>query len=803
MVNIEIDGKQVSVPKGSTIMDGAKQIGVYIPHFCYHKKLSIAANCRMCLVQVEKAPKPLPACATPVMDGMKVYTHSQQAITAQKGVMEFLLINHPLDCPICDQGGECQLQDLAVGYGSSGSRYMEAKRVVVNKNLGPLISTDMTRCIHCTRCVRFGQEIAGIMELGMAGRGEHSEILSFVGKTVDSELSGNVIDLCPVGALVSKPFRYSARTWELSRRKSISPHCGLGSNLVVQIKQNRVMRVLPRENEAINECWLSDKDRFSYEGLNSEDRLTRPMIKRDGEWIECEWQEALEYTASALQSIKQKYGAKSIAALGSAHSTTEELYLLQKLLRSMGSGNVDHRLRQSDFRADTQLKGIPWLGTSIAEMSQLKFVLVVGSTLRKDHPLIAQRLRQAVKDGLKLNIINPVDDDLLTKVAYKAIVAPDAMATVLAEILKAIVEIKGLSQNPEITQLVNSLKVSNTANGMAIAVSLTENQPAAIYLGNLAQHHPDYSRINLLAGLIAQIAGASYGVLGEAANSVGAYLAGAIPEVEVSATSAKAGEKQSGLNAAQMLGFNGDSGDEKCNAFILLNTEPEFDSYNPQQALKTLSSGEFVVSLSAYKGNARQYAHVLLPIAPFTETSGTYVNTEGTVQSFNGVVSPLGDARPAWKVLRVLANLLGLEKFDYETPEQVRAEIFSDDAGIKQFLDNGFKVIDSSVSITEQKGMQRIGEVPIYQADPIVRRAESLQATHDAMPPKAWMNSALLENLGIAVGERVRIKQGNGEVQLEAAQDDNLPANCVRIASAHPKTIGLGAMFGEIAVEKL
>ena len=676
MVNIEIDGKQVSVPKGSTIMDGAKQIGVYIPHFCYHKKLSIAANCRMCLVQVEKAPKPLPACATPVMDGMKVYTHSQQAVTAQKGVMEFLLINHPLDCPICDQGGECQLQDLAVGYGSSGSRYMEAKRVVVNKNLGPLISTDMTRCIHCTRCVRFGQEIAGIMELGMAGRGEHSEILSFVGKTVDSELSGNVIDLCPVGALVSKPFRYSARTWELSRRKSISPHCGLGSNLVVQIKQNRVMRVLPRENEAINECWLSDKDRFSYEGLNSEDRLTRPMIKRDGEWVECEWQEALEYTASALQAIKQKYGAKSIAALGSAHSTTEELYLLQKLVRSMGSGNVDHRLRQSDVRADTQLKGIPWLGTSIAEMSQLKFVLIVGSTLRKDHPLIAQRLRQAVKNGLKLNIINPVDDDLLTKVDYKAIVAPDAMATVLAEILKAIVEIKELSQNPEITQLVNSLKVSNTANGMAIAVSLTENKPAAIYLGNLAQHHPDYSKINLLAGLIAQISGASYGVLGEAANSVGAYLAGAIPEVEVSVTSAKAGEKHSGLNAAQMLGFNGDSGDEKCNAFILLNTEPEFDSHNPQQALKTLSSGEFVVSLSAYKGNFRQYAHVLLPIAPFTETSGTYVNTEGTVQSFNGVVSPLGDARPAWKVLRVLANLLGLEKFDYETPEQVRAEIF-------------------------------------------------------------------------------------------------------------------------------
>ena len=800
-VTIEIDGKQVSVPKGSTIMDGAKQVGVYIPHFCYHKKLSIAANCRMCLVQVEKAPKPLPACATPVMDGMKVYTHSQQAVTAQKGVMEFLLINHPLDCPICDQGGECQLQDLAVGYGSSGSRYAEAKRVVVNKNLGPLISTDMTRCIHCTRCVRFGQEIAGIMELGMAGRGEHSEILSFVGKTVDSELSGNVIDLCPVGALVSKPFRYSARTWELSRRKSISPHCGLGSNLVVQIKQNRVMRVLPRENEAINECWLSDKDRFSYEGLNSDDRLTRPMIKRDGQWVECEWQEALEFTAHALQAIKQKYGAKSIAALGSPHSTTEELYLLQKLLRAMGSGNVDHRLRQSDFRADRQLKGIPWLGTSIAETSQLKSVLVIGSTLRKDHPLIAQRFRQASKGGMKLNIVNPIDDDLLTKVANKMIVAPNAMVAALAEILKAIVEIKGVEQGLEIKQLIASIEVSS--NAKAIAASLIDSQPAAVYLGNIAQHHPDYSKINLLAGLIAQITGINYGILGEAANSVGAYFSGAIPEIDALHAPANFEHLHSGMNAAQVLGFGGNSVADKCNAHILLNVEPEFDSYDSQQALTTLLASEFVVSLSAYKGNAGTYAHVLLPIAPFTETSGTYVNTEGTVQSFNGVVSPLGEARPAWKVLRVLANLLGLDKFNYDTPEQVRAEIFPDGIHVNQYLNNGLKAAGISLDIPDQKGIQRIGEVSLYQADPIVRRAESLQATQDALPPKAWMASTLLERLGVVAGNQIKIKQGNGEVLLEAALDDKLPTNCVRIASAHDKTLRLGGMFGEITVEKL
>ncbi len=804
MVNIEIDGKQVSVAKGSTIMDGARQIGVYIPHFCYHKKLSIAANCRMCLVQVEKAPKPLPACATPVMDGMKVFTHSQQAVVAQKGVMEFLLINHPLDCPICDQGGECQLQDLAVGYGASGSRYTEAKRVVVNKNLGPLISTDMTRCIHCTRCVRFGQEIAGIMELGMVGRGEHSEILAFVGKTVDSELSGNVIDLCPVGALVSKPFRYSARTWELSRRKSISPHCGLGSNLVVQVKQNRVMRVLPRDNEAINECWLSDKDRFSYEGLNSEDRLTRPMIKRDGQWIECDWQEALEFTANTLQAIKHKYSAKSIAALGSAYSTLEELYLLQKLLRTMGSGNIDHRLRQSDFRADKQLQGIPWLGTSIADMSQLKSVLIIGSTLRKDHPLIAQRLRQAAKNGMQLNIVNPIDDDLLINIANKAIAAPNAIVKTLAEILKAAIEIKGVEQANGLQQFINSINVSSTTNAFAIASSLIENTPAAIYLGNLAQHHPDYSTINMLAGLIAKTIEASYGILGEAANSVGAYLVGAIPEISTLPVAKKMDCAEIvGLNAAQILGSSTDSTDEKCQAFILMNVEPEFDTYNSQQALKTIKSSEFVVSMSVYKGNAGEYADVLLPIAPFTETSGTYVNTEGRVQSFNGVVSPLGDARPAWKVLRVLANLLMLEKFDYETPEQIRAEIFPDELEVNQYLNNTLGDFDTTIKVTEGQGIQRIGEVPIYRADPIVRRAESLQATHDALPPRVWMTAAMMEGLGIAEGDQVKVRQGEEFVQLEAAHDEKLPVNCVRIVCAHPKTIALGALFGEILVEKL
>ena len=802
MINIEIDGNQVSVPKGGTVMDGARELGIYIPHFCYHKKLSIAANCRMCLVQVEKAPKPLPACATPVMEGMKVFTHTEQAITAQKGVMEFLLINHPLDCPICDQGGECQLQDLAVGYGASQSRYTEPKRVVVNKNLGPLISTDMTRCIHCTRCVRFGQEIAGIMELGMAGRGEHAEILTFVGKSVDSELSGNVIDLCPVGALVSKPFRYSARTWELSRRKSISPHCGLGSNLVVQVKQNRVMRVLPRENEDINECWLSDKDRFSYEGLNSEDRLTKPMIKREGQWQECDWQDALAFAIDGLKTVKEKYGAQSLGVLASPHSTLEELYLLQKLTRSLGSGNIDHRLRQSDFRMDSQLQGIPWLGTRIADISQLKSVLIVGSTLRKDHPLIAQRIRQAVKKGLQLNLVNPVGDDLLTKKTNEVIVAPAAMVTALAAILKAVIELKQAPIPENASEIIDSVNVTDTAR--QIASSLIENNPAAIYLGNLAQHHPDCTDIHVLAQHITQIIGAKFGILGEAANSVGAYFAGAVPSHGALGVSSKSTQAMTtGLNAAQMLGANTNLSAAPCQCYLLLNVEPEHDTHHSQQALKILKSAEFVVSMSAYRGNAVDYADVLLPIAPFTETSGTFINTEGRIQTFNGVVPPLGDTRPSWKVLRVLGNLMQLDGFDYETPEQIRDEIFPTDVDVNQYLNNQLASHVISVPAQGDEKLQRIGEVPIYQADPIVRHAESLQQTNDAAKPQAWMSPALMERLNISVGDNVSLKQDDGGVQLQAGCDEKLPDNCVRVVCAHPDTVPLGALFGEIIIEKL
>jgi NADH-quinone oxidoreductase subunit G len=784
MLEIEIDGKKWEVAEGATVMDATNQAGIFVPHFCYHRKLTIAANCRMCLVQVEKAPKPLPACATPVTNGMKVWTHSDQAVDAQKGVMEFLLINHPLDCPICDQGGECQLQDLAVGYGASGSRYAEEKRVVVDKNLGPLIATDMTRCIHCTRCVRFGTEIAGIMELGMIGRGEHAEIITFVGKTVDSELSGNVIDLCPVGALTSKPFRYTARTWELVRRPSVSPHCGLGSNLTIQVKQNRVMRVLPRENEAINECWLSDKDRFSYEGLNSEQRLVRPLLKRNGVWQEVEWQVALEFVAGELRCIRDRHGAEAIGALATPHQTLEELYLLQKVTRGLGSGNVDFRLRQSDFGADERLGGAPWLGMKIAEIDQLDRVLVIGSTLRKDHPLLAHRLRQATKRATQLSLIHPVDDELLMRVAHKAIVAPAAMPGMLAQVLSASIREKRAAVPGGMRAALEGVVPSEAAQ--QIAQSLVSGKNAAVFLGNLAQHHPRGSQLHALTQELAAVTGARLGFLGEAANSVGGYIAGAVPFAA----------EPRGLNADEMLR-------QPRKAYLLLGVEAELDTSDSQQALAAMRQAELVVALSAYQHKAVDYAHVLLPVAPFTETAGAFINTEGTVQNFNGVVGPLGETRPAWKVLRVLGNLLGLEGFDYDSTESVRQAAVGDGA-VAGRLDNrlALTAIDT-LAPARVEGVQRIAEVPIYHADAIVRRSPSLQKTRDAQPPVAWMNSTLYVRLGLREGDRVRVRQGEGEALVVPAVDDRLPADCIRLVAAREETAGLGAMFGIVSAERV
>jgi NADH-quinone oxidoreductase subunit G len=783
MLELEIDDQKVEVPDGSTVIEAAHRIGIYIPHFCYHKKLSIAANCRMCLVSVEKAPKPMPACATPVTKGMKVWTHNEAAVNAQRSVMEFLLINHPLDCPICDQGGECQLQDLAVGYGKSGSRYLEAKRVVLHKGIGPLVSAEeMTRCIHCTRCVRFGQEIAGVMELGMANRGEHSEILSFVGRSVESELSGNMIDLCPVGALTSKPFRFRARTWELARRRSVSPHDALGANLVVQVKHDRVMRVLPLENEAINECWISDKDRFSYEALDCEDRLTRPMLKQGGAWHEVEWKVALDYAAHALRDIVARHGAEAIGALGSPHATLEELALFGKLLRALGSGNVDVRLRQSDFSLDGRLPGAPWLGMPIARLGALDRVLVVGSFLRKDHPLICQRLRQSVKRGTQLNVIHAAGDDLALPVHARALGRPSELPALLAQVLLAVAEKKGATPAISLQSALAGIRVG--APAQRIAGSLAGGSEGAILLGNLAQYHPRGSTLWRLASDLARIAGMKFGFLGEAANSVGAYLAGALP----SAT---------GMNAARMIA-------QPRKAYMLLHAEPELDCHDPRQAGAALRAAESVIVLSPFRSQAAlSYADCLLPIAPFTETSGTFINTEGRAQSFNAVVPPAGDARPGWRVLRVLGNILGLAGFDHESSEQVRDEVLGKEREfVVSRLSNDVPPgpIDLAAGDAD---LERVADVPIHFADALVRRAQSLQRTRDAEPPRARLCAEDARRRGLAAGDRVRARQGDGSAELEVAIDEGVPAGCVRIGAAHPSVADLGAMFGPVSLERL
>ena len=776
MLDIEIDGKQLQVPPGSTIMDAAQTLGTYIPHFCYHKKLSIAANCRMCLVQVEKAPKPLPACATPVTNGMKVFTHSELAVTAQKGVMEFLLINHPLDCQICDQGGECQLQDLAVGYGGSTSRYKEAKHAVSPKEVGPLISMEeMSRCIHCTRCVRFGQEIAGVMELGMANRNMHSEIQTFVGKTVDSELSGNMIDICPVGALTSKPFRFSARSWELSRRKSVSPHDSLGTNLSVQVKGGRVLRVLPRENEEINECWISDKDRFSYEALNSSHRLLKPMVRVDGALREVEWNVALDYVSHALKDIVQSHGAESIAALASPHSTAEELYLLQKITHGLGSGNVDFRPRRSDFSTDGKRAGIPWLGMRIAEIQDLDAALVVGSFLRKDHPLLAQRLRQLARKGKKVSLLSVTGDNSLIDLHAQICTAPSSLTHALSEVVKAAAVLRGVAPSAGLEDIQPSKQAQT------IADSLVSGTKKAIFFGNVAEQVNQAGQLQILGLELAKLTGASFGFIGEAANSVGGYVAGALP---------------SGLNAREMFA-------QARKAYVLMGVEPEFDYANPQQATSALEDAALVVMVTPFLGEAAMaYADVLLPSAAFAETAGTYISTEGRVQSVHGACRPPGDARPGWKVLRVLANVLALPGFEYESSEQVRDEFISTNSCFIDNLDNGVDLSMTPVLSSVTSGLERIADVPIYSSDALVRRAPALQQTKDAAEPLAYMNPETLTALAIDSGGRVKVSQGQGVSVLQACADTTVPPGCVRIAAAHPMTAALGDMFGPINVER-
>lgn len=780
-VTIEVDGKPLQARKGAMLIEVTDAAGIYIPRFCYHKKLSIAANCRMCLVEVEKAPKPLPACATPVADGMKVHTRSEKAREAQKGTMEFLLINHPLDCPICDQGGECDLQDLAVGFGKDASRYQEAKRIVKDHDIGPLIATEMTRCIHCTRCVRFGQEIAGVMELGATGRGEHMRIGTYVERSVDSELSGNVIDLCPVGALTAKPSRYTARPWELEGHASVSPHDCVGTNIEVQVRRGRVLRVLPRENEEVNECWIADRDRFSYEAINAGDRLKMPMVRRNGQWEETDWQSALEFTLTSLNRALGRHGPEQLGALVSPGATLEEHYLVQKLVRALGSNNVDHRLRQSDFSDDEAMPPFPYLGQPIASLERLKAVLLIGSNLRKDQPLLNHRVRKAVRRGAQAMAINPLDYDFNYRLAHKAVVSPAHLVVAAARVAAALAALKQAELPPEIRALAGD----TDAGAQAMAEVLFRSDNAAVLLGNLANFHPQAATLRAIAQHIAELCGARLGHIPEA-NSAGAWLAGAVPHRGPGG----AALARAGCNAQMMLR-------EPRKAYLLFGVEPELDCLNGAQARAAMKAAELVVMCTAFRpsmfrGGAVDYAHVLLPLAAFAETAGTFVNAEGRRQAFSGAVEPPGQARPGWKILRVLGSMMQLPGFSYTTIEEVRAEIRTDVTPTARLAATRLAPPAENLLPLSRAQVTRIAEVPIYAVDAFTRRAPSLQATADNPGPAARLNAAQAATLGLSGGDQVLVRMAAGEAELELVIDPRVPDGCVWIPAGFPETASLG-----------
>ena len=781
-VNIEVNGIPLKARKGAMLIEITDAAGIAIPRFCYHKKLSVAANCRMCLVEVEKAPKPLPACATPVMEGMKVYTESPKALAAQKGTMEFLLINHPLDCPICDQGGECELQDMALGYGADVSRFAERKRVVRDKNIGPLIATDMTRCIHCTRCVRFGEEVAGLRELGATGRGESVEIGTYVAHSVGSELSGNVIDLCPVGALTAKPSRYRGRSWEYVQHPAIAPHDSVGSNIFIHTLRGQVMRVVPRENEAINETWISDRDRFSYEGIYSDDRLVRPWVKGG----EADWEVALETASKGLREVIAQHGAEAVGFLLSPTATVEELYLAQKLARGLGVANIDHRLRQADFSDQDAAPVFPWLGQELADLEKVGAALLIGSNVRMEQPLAGHRLRKAALAGGRILLINPRDFEFLFPVAAKVIADPAGMVAALVGVALAVAELKGQDLPTELAALAGGVSAGETER--AIAEHLVNQAPATVLLGNLAVAHPAFAQLRALASFVAACSGARLGYLPEAANSAGGWLAGALPHRLPGGASAPT----VGLDTRSML-------EAPRKAYVLLGVEPELDCWDGAAALKALQAAEWVVSLNPFASAAsKAYAHVILPVATFAETSGSYVNAEGLWQSFSGASKPFGEARPAWKVLRVLGNLSGVAGFDYVSSEEIRAEAENTCAQVQpdNTLDSGKPLVPF-----KSEGLHRVAEVPIYAADSLVRRARSLQLSPLAQPVEVRLHPDMARDLGVAEREQVQVRQNGAAIDLPLVLDESVPKGCAWIPAGLYASVALGPAVGPVAIQ--
>ena len=766
MIKIKIDGKALEVKPKTSIIEVADKVGIDIPRFCYHKKLSVAANCRMCLVEVKNFAKPLPACATQVMEGMEISTKSKFTKDTQKSVMEFLLINHPLDCPICDQGGECDLQDTAVAYGASKTRYTEEKRVVFDKNIGPLISTDLTRCIQCTRCVRFLKEVGGMAELGLIGRGEHAEISAYVDKSVESELSGNIIDLCPVGALTSKPFRYSARSWELARRSTIACHDSLGSNIEAHVKDNIVKRVIPKENESINECWISDRDRFSYEGLNHKDRINLPLKREKNQWKEIDWEEAYELIEKNITDIDIKKSNK-IGIICSPQSTLEEGFLLKKIAKELNTSHIDYRLLEQSFSENNN-----WLGCKIDEIESHDAILVVGSNLKHDQPLLAHRFRRYANKRNNFSIITSYDDFYSTRCLEKVIVNPSTYINYLLMILKQVQLSTKYKINSEVIKnLLKAAKPSNEAK--RIAKSLLSNKSKAIFLGHQILHFDDGDNIKLVAMHIAQAVGATFGLIPGYANSVG------LNELNLNTDN---------ISADKILS-------QSKEAYIMMNFDPFYDYHSPKKINSALKKAKFNLAISPYISDSFKEFDVVLPMTPFTETSGTFINMEKTIQSFSAVTPPVGQSRPGWKILRVLANFLQLEGFSYDSSEEVKT-----DAMIEMDKKNEFSLNDFKPSNIE-RGLEVLNVVRANDSDMIVRRATSLHQNKNKDQSCCLINPTTMLEEGLIEGQKIKISSSEAEILINVKADDNVCLNAVVIYGKQDETFILG-MHNKVKIKK-
>ena len=778
LVTIEVDGQEIKARNGAMLIEVTDDAGIYVPRFCYHKNLSVAANCRMCLVEVERAPKPLPACATPIMNGMKVFTRSALAVDAQHSTMEFLLINHPLDCPICDQGGECELQDLAMGYGGDVSRYSERKRVVRDKNIGPLVQTDMTRCIHCTRCVRFGEEIAGLRELGATGRSEDMEIGTYVEKAMTSELSGNVIDMCPVGALTSKPYRYSARAWELRQHDSVAPHDCVGSNVHVHVKGLAVKRIVPKDNACVNETWLSDRDRYSYEGLNHAQRLTTPRIKRDGRWQASDWDEALDLVSQSLQAVAD-VNPRAISALASPSSTTEEFYLLQRLLRALGSHSIDHRLRQVDFADQTGEPLYPGLGIGLDAVESSDAILLLGAYPRHEQPLLNVRIRKAALAGAAVMHVSTLARDFNYDLFAERIVKPSALVPVVAALTRQLAADSGTELEPRAHKLPQAAAPADDVV-QVMTKRLMDAERPLILLGATIAHHPLRSTLCQLAQALVRPLDIQVGYLCDGANAAGAWLAGAIPH----RGPVGRGVETPGLNISEML-------DSPRKAYLLLGLEPDLDCGRARATQDALSRAELVVAMSAFESEALSAcADVMLPIAAHGENEGSFVNVAGEWQRFAAAVRPQGEARPAWKILRVLGDRLGLPGFDAVECEQVTGEI----EALAGHIAVGGRVtpsLEEPDSDIDPNNLELITEIPMYACDALVRHASALQEMPQSGDDHIRVSPQLAESAGLGAGSEAVVRVNGAELIMGVVIDVAVPEGACAIYAARPATADL------------